>query len=90
MGILPKEIRKLVERRKQVKQLMKQQDLNPDLYMQVHTHARAHARAHIQDLNPDLYTHTHRPTHTSDCRASFLPHAASLPLMFAFLHVTVT
>ncbi|XP_076014458.1 DNA polymerase alpha catalytic subunit [Genypterus blacodes] len=34
MGILPKEIRKLVERRKQVKQLMKQQDLNPDLYMQ--------------------------------------------------------
>lgn len=35
MGILPKEIRKLVERRKQVKQLMKQQDINPDLYMQV-------------------------------------------------------
>ncbi|XP_029313854.1 DNA polymerase alpha catalytic subunit isoform X1 [Cottoperca gobio] len=34
MGILPKEIRKLVERRKQVKQLMKQQDLNPDLYLQ--------------------------------------------------------
>ncbi|XP_017283871.1 DNA polymerase alpha catalytic subunit isoform X2 [Kryptolebias marmoratus] len=34
MGILPKEIRKLVERRKQVKQLMKQQDVNPDLYMQ--------------------------------------------------------
>ncbi|XP_010770865.1 DNA polymerase alpha catalytic subunit-like, partial [Notothenia coriiceps] len=34
MGILPKEIRKLVERRKQVKQLMKQQDLNSDLYMQ--------------------------------------------------------
>uniref|UniRef100_A0A3Q2FW74 DNA polymerase n=1 Tax=Cyprinodon variegatus TaxID=28743 RepID=A0A3Q2FW74_CYPVA len=34
MGILPKEIRKLVERRKQVKQLMKQQDINPDLYMQ--------------------------------------------------------
>ncbi|XP_063063465.1 DNA polymerase alpha catalytic subunit [Engraulis encrasicolus] len=34
MGVLPKEIRKLVERRKQVKQLMKQQDLNPDLYMQ--------------------------------------------------------
>nr|XP_057915854.1 DNA polymerase alpha catalytic subunit isoform X2 [Doryrhamphus excisus] len=34
MGILPKEIRKLVERRKQVKQLMKQPDLNPDLYLQ--------------------------------------------------------
>ncbi|KAM6900400.1 DNA polymerase alpha catalytic subunit [Xenentodon cancila] len=34
MGILPKEIRKLVERRKQVKQLMKQQDVNPDVYMQ--------------------------------------------------------
>uniref|UniRef100_A0A667XAA8 DNA polymerase n=1 Tax=Myripristis murdjan TaxID=586833 RepID=A0A667XAA8_9TELE len=34
MGILPKEIRKLVERRKQVKQLMKQQDINPDLYLQ--------------------------------------------------------
>ncbi|XP_061569459.1 DNA polymerase alpha catalytic subunit isoform X2 [Cololabis saira] len=34
MGILPKEIRKLVERRKQVKTLMKQQDINPDLYMQ--------------------------------------------------------
>uniref|UniRef100_A0AAQ5ZGX6 DNA polymerase n=1 Tax=Amphiprion ocellaris TaxID=80972 RepID=A0AAQ5ZGX6_AMPOC len=34
MGILPKEIRKLVERRKQVKQLMKQQDVNPDLYLQ--------------------------------------------------------
>lgn len=36
MGILPKEIRKLVERRKQVKQLMKAQDINPDLYLQVH------------------------------------------------------
>uniref|UniRef100_A0A8C8JMR1 DNA polymerase n=1 Tax=Oncorhynchus tshawytscha TaxID=74940 RepID=A0A8C8JMR1_ONCTS len=34
MGILPKEIRKLVERRKQVKQLMKAQDINPDLYLQ--------------------------------------------------------
>ncbi|CAN9506180.1 unnamed protein product [Ophioblennius macclurei] len=34
MGILPKEIRKLVERRKQVKQLMKQQDINPDVYLQ--------------------------------------------------------
>ncbi|TWW71126.1 DNA polymerase alpha catalytic subunit isoform X1 [Takifugu flavidus] len=34
MGILPKEIRKLVERRKQVKQLMKQQDINPDAYLQ--------------------------------------------------------
>ncbi|KAM6977643.1 DNA polymerase alpha catalytic subunit [Aplochiton taeniatus] len=34
MGILPKEIRKLVERRKQVKQLMKQQDIHPDLYLQ--------------------------------------------------------
>ncbi|XP_060038786.1 DNA polymerase alpha catalytic subunit isoform X2 [Erinaceus europaeus] len=34
MGILPREIRKLVERRKQVKLLMKQQDLNPDLVLQ--------------------------------------------------------
>ncbi|XP_042526110.1 DNA polymerase alpha catalytic subunit [Dipodomys spectabilis] len=34
MGILPREIRKLVERRKRVKQLMKQQDLNPDLILQ--------------------------------------------------------
>ncbi|XP_006835733.1 PREDICTED: DNA polymerase alpha catalytic subunit [Chrysochloris asiatica] len=34
MGILPKEIRKLVERRKQVKQLMKLPDLNPDLFLQ--------------------------------------------------------
>ncbi|XP_019380056.1 PREDICTED: DNA polymerase alpha catalytic subunit isoform X1 [Gavialis gangeticus] len=34
MGILPKEIRKLVERRRQVKQLMKQPHLNPDLYLQ--------------------------------------------------------
>ncbi|XP_060090074.1 DNA polymerase alpha catalytic subunit [Heteronotia binoei] len=34
MGILPKEIRKLVERRRQVKQLMKQADLNSDLYLQ--------------------------------------------------------
>ncbi|XP_029004027.1 DNA polymerase alpha catalytic subunit [Betta splendens] len=34
MGILPKEIKKLVERRRQVKQLMKQQDNNPDLYLQ--------------------------------------------------------
>uniref|UniRef100_A0A8C9VWC7 DNA polymerase n=1 Tax=Scleropages formosus TaxID=113540 RepID=A0A8C9VWC7_SCLFO len=34
MGILPREIRKLVERRRQVKQLMKQPDLNPDLYLQ--------------------------------------------------------
>ncbi|KAG8450588.1 hypothetical protein GDO86_003019 [Hymenochirus boettgeri] len=34
MGILPREIRKLVERRRQVKQLMKQSDLNPDLHLQ--------------------------------------------------------
>ncbi|XP_028815477.1 DNA polymerase alpha catalytic subunit isoform X2 [Denticeps clupeoides] len=34
MGVLPKEIRKLVERRRQVKQLMKQPDLNPDLLLQ--------------------------------------------------------
>uniref|UniRef100_A0A671T8K0 DNA polymerase n=1 Tax=Sinocyclocheilus anshuiensis TaxID=1608454 RepID=A0A671T8K0_9TELE len=34
MGILPKEIRKLVERRRQVKHLMKQADLNPDVYLQ--------------------------------------------------------
>lgn len=38
MGVLPKEIRKLVERRRQVKQLMKQPDLNPDLYLQVSAH----------------------------------------------------
>lgn len=43
MGILPKEIRKLVERRKQVKQLMKQPDINPDLYLQVHTHTHTHS-----------------------------------------------
>ena len=35
LGILPTEIRKLVERRKQVKQLMKQPDLNADLKLQV-------------------------------------------------------
>ncbi|XP_061438039.1 DNA polymerase alpha catalytic subunit-like [Lethenteron reissneri] len=34
LGVLPTEIRKLVERRKQVKGLMKQADLNPDLYTQ--------------------------------------------------------
>ncbi|XP_029458947.1 DNA polymerase alpha catalytic subunit isoform X2 [Rhinatrema bivittatum] len=34
LGILPREIRKLVERRQQVKQLMKQADLNPDLLLQ--------------------------------------------------------
>ncbi|XP_053313313.1 DNA polymerase alpha catalytic subunit isoform X2 [Spea bombifrons] len=34
MGILPREIRKLVERRRHVKQLMKQPELNPDLYLQ--------------------------------------------------------
>ncbi|KAG2457229.1 DPOLA polymerase, partial [Polypterus senegalus] len=34
IGILPKEIKKLVERRRQVKQLMKQPDLNADLYLQ--------------------------------------------------------
>ncbi|ETE64292.1 DNA polymerase alpha catalytic subunit, partial [Ophiophagus hannah] len=34
MGILPKEIKKLVERRRRVKQLMKQPDLHPDLYLQ--------------------------------------------------------
>ncbi|XP_071798357.1 DNA polymerase alpha catalytic subunit-like [Asterias amurensis] len=33
-GILPTEIRRLVDRRKQVKQLMKQADLNPDLKLQ--------------------------------------------------------
>lgn len=49
MGILPKEIRKLVERRKQVKQLMKQQDINPDLYLQVHAHTHLH-----------MHTETHR------------------------------
>lgn len=42
MGILPKEIRKLVERRKQVKQLMKQQDLNPDLVLQVSIFTERH------------------------------------------------
>nr|XP_014348431.1 PREDICTED: DNA polymerase alpha catalytic subunit [Latimeria chalumnae] len=34
MGVLPKEIRKLVERRRHVKQLMKQSDLNSDMYLQ--------------------------------------------------------
>ncbi|XP_048866083.1 LOW QUALITY PROTEIN: DNA polymerase alpha catalytic subunit [Brienomyrus brachyistius] len=34
MGVLPQEIRKLVERRRQVKQLMKQPDLHPDLCLQ--------------------------------------------------------
>ncbi|KAM8977106.1 DNA polymerase alpha catalytic subunit [Pelodytes ibericus] len=34
MGILPREIRKLVERRRHVKQLMKQPDINSDLYLQ--------------------------------------------------------
>ncbi|XP_030058230.1 DNA polymerase alpha catalytic subunit isoform X2 [Microcaecilia unicolor] len=34
LGILPREIRKLVERRQQVKQLMKQADLNPDHLLQ--------------------------------------------------------
>ncbi|XP_056414766.1 DNA polymerase alpha catalytic subunit [Hyla sarda] len=34
MGILPREIRKLVERRRHVKQLMKQPDLNSDVYLQ--------------------------------------------------------
>ena len=34
-GVLPTEIRKLVESRKQVKQLMKQPDLSPELKMQV-------------------------------------------------------
>lgn len=38
MGVLPREICKLVERRRQVKQLMKQPDLNPDLYLQVSVH----------------------------------------------------
>lgn len=42
MGILPREIRKLVERRKQVKQLMKQQDLNPDLVLQVYLFTERH------------------------------------------------
>lgn len=42
MGILPREIRKLVERRKQVKQLMKQQDLNPDLVLQVYVFTKRH------------------------------------------------
>ncbi|RXN25789.1 DNA polymerase alpha catalytic subunit [Labeo rohita] len=40
MGILPKEIRKLVERRRQVKQLMKQADLNPDLCLQILMHTK--------------------------------------------------
>ena len=34
-GILPTEIRKLVQSRRQVKQLMKNPDLSQDLYMQV-------------------------------------------------------
>uniref|UniRef100_A0A9J8B998 DNA polymerase n=1 Tax=Cyprinus carpio carpio TaxID=630221 RepID=A0A9J8B998_CYPCA len=40
MGILPKEIRKLVERRRQVKLLMKQADLNPDVYLQILMHTK--------------------------------------------------
>lgn len=39
-GILPTEIRRLVERRKQVKQLMKTPDLNQDLKLQVSLHLR--------------------------------------------------
>lgn len=50
MGILPKEIRKLVERRKQVKGLMKQQDINPDLYLQVHTWTHTSGRGGICEL----------------------------------------
>lgn len=34
-GILPLEIRKLVDSRRQVKQLMQDKNLNPDLRMQV-------------------------------------------------------
>ncbi len=34
-GVLPTEIRKLVQSRRQVKQLMKAPDLNKDVYMQV-------------------------------------------------------
>ncbi|KAM4701883.1 LOW QUALITY PROTEIN: DNA polymerase alpha catalytic subunit [Discoglossus pictus] len=34
MGIFPRETRKLAERRRQVKQLMKKPDLNPDLHLQ--------------------------------------------------------
>ena len=34
-GVLPTEIRKLVQSRRQVKQLMKAPDLSSDLYMQV-------------------------------------------------------
>lgn len=55
MGILPKEIRKLVERRKQVKQLMKQQDLNPDLYLQVRTWTHMSCRCCICERILTLY-----------------------------------
>ena len=34
-GVLPTEIRKLVQSRRQVKQLMKNPDLSPEAYMQV-------------------------------------------------------
>ena len=37
-GILPTEIRKLVQSRRQVKKLMKAPDLSPEVYMQVRTH----------------------------------------------------
>ncbi|XP_035693536.1 DNA polymerase alpha catalytic subunit-like [Branchiostoma floridae] len=40
-GVLPTEIRKLVERRRQVKQLMKQPDLNPDLKLQYNIRQQA-------------------------------------------------
>ncbi|XP_063490816.1 DNA polymerase alpha catalytic subunit isoform X6 [Symphalangus syndactylus] len=50
MGILPREIRKLVERRKQVKQLMKQQDLNPDLILQI----LMHTKEMVQKMNLEV------------------------------------
>ncbi|XP_070112931.1 DNA polymerase alpha catalytic subunit isoform X11 [Equus caballus] len=50
MGILPREIRKLVERRKQVKQLMKQQDLNPDLVLQI----LMHTKEMVQKMNLEV------------------------------------
>ena len=54
MGILPKEIRKLVERRRQVKQLMKQPDLNPDLHMQVNSVTSRGSYSLREELQHDL------------------------------------
>lgn len=53
MGVLPQEIRKLVERRRQVKQLMKQPDLNPDLCLQVSCSAHVRLAVSARRLTAD-------------------------------------